>query len=99
MKLLERYPILVWAGAALLGWVAGEIIIKDAAITGFLGGPLVDQLHLWSAAAGAVFVVAFGWMIRRIRHKRLLEQPLIFDPPGPEEFPPRHGEAAMRDRN
>ena len=26
MKVMERFPILVWAGAALLGWVAGEII-------------------------------------------------------------------------
>ena len=26
MALLERFPILVWAGAGLLGWVAGEII-------------------------------------------------------------------------
>ena len=23
MKVMEKYPILVWAGAALLGWVAG----------------------------------------------------------------------------
>ena len=25
MALLTRYPILVWAGAALLGWIAGEL--------------------------------------------------------------------------
>src|SRR6185312_14949482 len=29
MALLNRFPILVWAGAGLLGWVAGEIMIKD----------------------------------------------------------------------
>ena len=28
-----------------------------------------------------------GWIIRRAQHKRALEQPLIVDPPGPEEFP------------
>ena len=32
MALLNRFPILVWAGAGLLGWVAGEIMIKDAAV-------------------------------------------------------------------
>ena len=34
MAVLERFPILVWAGAALLGWVAGEIMVKDAAVVG-----------------------------------------------------------------
>jgi YjbE family integral membrane protein len=29
MELLTRYPILVWAGAALLGWIAGELMVSD----------------------------------------------------------------------
>jgi YjbE family integral membrane protein len=91
MALLNRFPILVWAGAGLLGWVAGEIIIKDAAVVNWLGEATVDRLHLWSAGVGAVLVVAVGWIIRRIQHKRALEQPLIIDPPGPEEFPTRPG--------
>jgi YjbE family integral membrane protein len=90
MKLLERFPILVWAGAALLGWVAGEIMVKDVAVSGWLGHELAERLHLWSAAAGAVFVCVVGWAIRRAKHKGALEHPLIVDPPGPEEFPPRH---------
>jgi YjbE family integral membrane protein len=89
MKVMEKYPILVWAGAALLGWVAGEIIAKDAAVVGYLGQEVVDRIHLWAAAAGAIFVVAVGWTIRRARHKGALQHPLIIDPPGPEEFPPR----------
>ena len=89
MKLMERFPILVWAGAALLGWVAGEIIVKDAAVVGYLGEEFVDKIHLWAAAVGAVFVVALGWLHPARRSTRaLLEHPLIVDPPGPEEFPP-----------
>jgi YjbE family integral membrane protein len=87
MALLNRFPILVWAGAALLGWVAGEIIVKDAAVTTWLGEALVEQWHVWAAAFGAALVVALGWIMRRMQHKRVLEQPLIADPPGPEEFP------------
>ena len=87
MALLNRFPILVWAGAGLLGWVAGEIMIKDAAVASWLGQAAVDRWHLWAAGAGVVFVLAVGWIIRRIQHKRALEQPLIVDPPGPEEFP------------
>jgi predicted tellurium resistance membrane protein TerC len=89
MALLNRFPILVWAGAGLLGWVAGEIMVKDAAVANWLGQETVDRWHLWAAAAGVVFVIGLGYLIRRIKHKRALEQPLIIDPPGPEEFPTR----------
>jgi LPXTG-motif cell wall-anchored protein len=67
MSLLERFPILVWAGAALLGWVAGEIIVKDAAVVRYLGAEFVESIHLWSAVAGAVLVVAAGWLLRRAK--------------------------------
>ena len=89
MALLNRFPILVWAGAGLLGWVAGEIMIKDQALANWFGQEFVDRWHIWAAGAGVVFVIALGWIIRRIHHKRALEQPLIVDPPGPEEFPTR----------
>src|ERR1700742_3925165 len=49
MALLNRFPILVWAGAGLLGWVAGDIIVKDAAVVSYLGQDLVDRIHLWAA--------------------------------------------------
>ena len=87
MRVMERFPILVWAGAALLGWVAGEIIIKDAALARYLGAETVETYHLWAAAVGAVFVVAAGYLIRRVKHKTALEAPLIVDSPGPHDFP------------
>ncbi|GIK79034.1 MAG: hypothetical protein BroJett024_01390 [Alphaproteobacteria bacterium] len=87
MALLDRFPILVWAGAALLGWVAGDIMAKDAALEGFIDPASLHVLHYWAAAAGAVFVVAMGWWLRQYQHRRALAHPLIVDPPGPEEFP------------
>jgi YjbE family integral membrane protein len=69
MMILERYPILVWAGAALLGWVAGEIMIKDPAVVGWLGDATVDKLHLWAAALGAAFVVGLGLLLTRGRRR------------------------------
>ena len=32
MKMIEKFPIIVWAGAALLGWIAGEMIATDPII-------------------------------------------------------------------
>ena len=74
MRLLERFPILVWAGAALLGWVAGEIIVTDAALDRYLGHNLVEQLHVWSAPLGAVFVLAAGLILLRLRRRPVESQ-------------------------
>ena len=89
MKVMEKFPILVWAGAALLGWVAGEIIVKDVAVVGWLGQELVDKIHLWAAAVGAAFVVALGYVIRRMKGKAPLDALLVVDSPGPDDFPQR----------
>jgi YjbE family integral membrane protein len=32
MALLDRLPMLLWAGAALLGWIAGDVIATDPAV-------------------------------------------------------------------
>jgi YjbE family integral membrane protein len=40
ITLLTRYPILIWLGAALLGWIAGEMIVSDTAVLGWLKGAL-----------------------------------------------------------
>jgi YjbE family integral membrane protein len=87
MAALERYPVLVWAGGALLGWVAGDIMIKDGALLDWISPTLLSDLHYGAGAAGAVFVVAVAALIRRAHHKRMMEAPLILDPPGQEEFP------------
>ena len=92
MALLTRFPVLVWAGAALLGWIAGEIMIEDPASRAYLGEAFVHSNVYWAAAAGAAFVLVVGWLIRRKRHLSMTEGPLLVDPPGPEVFPPRHGQ-------
>jgi YjbE family integral membrane protein len=67
MAVLERYPILVWAGAALLGWIAGEIMIEDPAVVGWIGAETAHRLVYWAAAAGAAFVVGVGILLTRRR--------------------------------
>ena len=67
MAVLERFPILVWAGGALLGWVAGDIMIKDSALEQWFDPAIIAELHYWAAGIGALFVVGVGYLIRSRR--------------------------------
>ncbi|HEX5210552.1 MAG TPA: TerC family protein [Pseudolabrys sp.] len=71
VSLLDRFPILVWAGAALLGWIAGEVIATDPVAAGYLtqayGASVAHMAEYASAAAGAALVLAVGGLWRRFR--------------------------------
>ena len=71
MALLGRLPILVWAGAALLGWVAGEMLVSDPWLLSTFGEAFIHRIELPAAAIGAVFVVVLGYFLSRraARHK------------------------------
>lgn len=59
MKVMDRFPIIITIGGALLGYVAGEMAVTDNAISGWIEHNAHD-LHRWLPIAGAVFVVAVG---------------------------------------
>lgn len=71
LKMLDRFPAIITLGAALLGWIAGGLIIGD---------PFVERLdigvsgaqHYVASVCGALLVVALGLLIRR-RGERLTE--------------------------
>jgi YjbE family integral membrane protein len=68
LALLNRLPILVWAGGVFLGWVAGNLIGSDAALHAFFGAPLAG----WGGAAGAALVAAAA-LLRRW-HRRAAKE-------------------------
>jgi YjbE family integral membrane protein len=55
MMVLDRFPILVWLGATLLGWIAGNVITTDPAIHPLLQRLLDGQITLGLDATSAVF--------------------------------------------
>ena len=65
ITLLQRFPVLVWAGAALLGWIAGELIASDPFWQTLLGQVSAAFEHYIAPAIGAVFVVALAWIIKK----------------------------------
>jgi len=65
IALLERFPVIVWAGAALLGWIAGEIIASDPLFAEQLDPATAHGVQLAVATAGALLVLFIGMLRRR----------------------------------
>jgi YjbE family integral membrane protein len=57
MLVLDRFPILVWLGATLLGWIAGDVIETDPAIKPLLDRVLHGKITFGLDASSAIF----GW--------------------------------------
>jgi YjbE family integral membrane protein len=66
LRLIERWPIVIVAGGALLGWIAGDLIATDPASAPFMQ-PLPSWSHYVFAAAGALFVIVVAKLIERRR--------------------------------
>jgi len=64
--LMERFPVLVWGGAAILGWVAGDIFAGDTFVLSLLGSIDPELLSYVASAVGAVIVVGSGLVWRRM---------------------------------
>jgi len=58
MMVLDRFPILVWLGATLLGWIAGDVIDTDPALHPFLQRLLDGQIALNFDATSAILGVS-----------------------------------------
>ncbi len=70
LSILTRFPVLIWLGAALLGWIAGDMISEDpwfkqniATFTGIL--------QYMCDAIGALFVLAIGFFIKWRKERTL----------------------------
>ena len=64
VKVMERWPVVVTIGAALIGFVAGEMAWEDGGIRGWTS-QFPDGYKYASAVAGAVFVVVLGRILAR----------------------------------
>jgi len=80
LKLMERYPVIITIGAALIGMVAGEMLVTDHALKdwqtgigitfGDDGKPRVGglSLELMAGAIGAILVVVYGKWANARKH-------------------------------
>jgi YjbE family integral membrane protein len=64
-RLMNRFQWIVWLGGGVLGWVAGEMIVKDKIVHGWIE-PWSGLLH-WAVPAvlGAILTLLGWWLARR----------------------------------
>ncbi|TAH40560.1 MAG: TerC family protein [Betaproteobacteria bacterium] len=69
LKLMDRFPVVITFGAALLGWIGGGMLVGDVVVKPWLAGS-PSWLHYVTSIAGAAFVVLLGgWLARRTRRE------------------------------
>jgi YjbE family integral membrane protein len=69
MVMLDRFPVFVWAGAGLLGWIAGDVMTTDPVVSGYmvtkLGATFAQQVAIAASGAGVLLVLGVGGLWRQ----------------------------------
>ena len=63
MKIMGRFPVVVYAGAGLIAWTAGEMIDSDAAVQPWLPG--IFHGTYWLPLGLILVVLGYGWWHKR----------------------------------
>ena len=76
LVLMDRFPVVIVAGAALLGWIGGEMIAHDKALVDHYAA-LAPGLYAYAAPlAGALLVVVIGKLGARRAPAAVPRQPV-----------------------
>jgi YjbE family integral membrane protein len=70
--MMSRWVWIVWLGGGILGFVAGEMMITDPLVHGWLGA-VADVLHRPVPIVLFVVLTALGWWLTRRQHLKKLE--------------------------
>ena len=70
LKVMERCPVISVAGAALLGWLAGEMMLTDPALHGWFG-EVPESAERIGGIGGAILVVIVGKLLQRRAKSRV----------------------------
>jgi YjbE family integral membrane protein len=69
LMLIDRFPLVIVLGGALLGWIAGGMLVSDQAWKAWYEAQPAWAGHA-AAAAGALFVVAVGQLLAYLARER-----------------------------
>ena len=63
--LMGRWPWIVWLGAGILGWVSGEMMLRESFIAMRLKDMNLEALHVAVNAVLAIVLTLLGWWFAR----------------------------------
>jgi len=67
LAIIERFPLVIWGGGALLGWIAGGLLPDDPMVAQYFSASALEILDVVCGVAGAIIVVLSGWYLVRSR--------------------------------
>jgi YjbE family integral membrane protein len=68
--LMGHWPWIVWLGAGILGWVSGEMMLREPFVANWLKDATLDWIHVVVNAVLALALTALGWWSARNAHAR-----------------------------
>lgn len=68
LRIMERYPIILYIGVAILAWTGGDMILKDKKVQEWLA-PSLDILEWVLPIASVVLILLIGYISKK-RHIR-----------------------------
>ena len=69
-KVMDRFPVLMYAGAAVIGWTAGKLLLADKAV----GVHLADIFAVFGSAGGYVLPAALALLVCVVGHFKARRQ-------------------------
>ena len=67
LAIIERFPIVIWGGGALLGWIAGGLLPEDPMVAQYFSEATTEIVDIVCGVVGAIFVVLVGLYLVRSR--------------------------------
>jgi YjbE family integral membrane protein len=64
-RLMNKFPMIIWIGGGVLGWVAVKMMLDDPATAGWLDASLAGVLHWIAPVVAAVTISGMGWWYAR----------------------------------
>ena len=76
LKLVERFPAIVWIGAGVLGWTAVKMILAEPLLAPWIGNHSPARLALQIVVVGGLVGVPL-WRSLLPRHRAMIVMPLV----------------------
>jgi YjbE family integral membrane protein len=71
VKLMDRFPVIITIGAALIGFVAGEMAWEDIAVEAWTSPYPKDMKYVAAVVCAAIVVVWGQWLARRAETRKI----------------------------